>query len=168
MPDGGAQVVGAGHPPLRVVQAVHRDLAARGQVVLGGSGLLHALGLVDSVADWDLVTDVPAEQVAGVLADRSLVAQRLGGDLPGFATAALFRVDAGDHQIDVLVDFAIRVAGRVTAIPARPWRTWQGMTLARPEDWALAYELMGREEKAALLRDWLLAHPGPASSGPDE
>ena len=168
MPDGGAQVVGAGHPPLRVVQAVHRDLAARGQVVLGGSGLLYALGLVDSVGDWDLVTDVPSEQVAGVLADRSLVAQRLGGDLPGFATAALFRVDAGDHQIDVLVDFAIRVAGRVTAIPARPWRTWQGMTLARPEDWALAYELMGREEKAALLRDWLLAHPGPASSGPDE
>ena len=58
-------MAGAGHPPLRVVQALHDDLAARGRVVLGGSGLLHALGLVDAVADWDLVTDVPAEQVAG-------------------------------------------------------------------------------------------------------
>ena len=148
-------MAGAAHPPLRVVRAVFADLAARGRVVLGGSGLLYALDLVEAVGDWDLVTDVPAEQVAGVLADRRLAAERLGGDLPAFATAALFRVDAGDHQVDVLVDFAIRSGGSVTPIPPRPWRTWQGMMLGRPEDWALAYELMGREQKAALLRDWL-------------
>lgn len=159
---------GAPHPPLQVVQALFADLAAHGRVVLGGSALLYALGLVDSVGDWDLITDVPAEQVAEVLAARGLSAERLGGDSPRFATAALFRVDAGDHQIDVLVDFAIRSGGSVTAIPPRGWRLWQGMTLGRPQDWQLAYELMGRENKAALLRDWLLAHPGPASSGPDE
>src|SRR5699024_3381920 len=96
----------APHPPLALVQAVHADLAARGQVVLGGSALLYALGLVDSVGDWDLVTDVPADQVAKVLAARGLAAERHSGDSPQFATAALFRVDAGDHAIDVLVDFA--------------------------------------------------------------
>lgn len=155
----------AAHPPLRVVQAVFADLAARGRVVLGGSGLLHALSLVDAVGDWDLVTDVPPEQVARLLAARGLTAERLGGDVPGFATAALFRVDAGDHQIDVLVDFAIRAGGAVTAIEPRPWRTWQGMTLARPEDWAMAYELMGRAEKAALLRDWLVNDGRRAGAG---
>lgn len=146
----------SGHPPLGLVQALSADLAGRGQVVLGGSALLYALGLVESVGDWDLVTDVPADQVAEVLAARGLPAERRSGDSAQFATAALFRVPAGDHQIDVLVDFAIRTGGQVTAIPPRPWRTWQEMTLGRPEDWALAYELMGRAEKAELLCDWLM------------
>ena len=156
----------APHPPLVVVQALFADLAARGQVVLGGSALLYALGLVESVGDWDLVTDVRADQVAKVLAARGLAAERHSGDSPQFATAALFRVDAGDHQIDVLVDFAIRSdggegptsavpSGEVVPIPARGWRPWNQMVLGRPEDWELAYRLMGRTEKAALLRDWL-------------
>ena len=159
---------GAGHPPLGVVQALFADLAVRGRVVLGGSALLYALGLVDAVGDWDLVTDVPAEQMAEVLAARGLSAERLGGDSPRFATAALFRVDAGDHQIDVLVDFAIRSGGSVTPILPRGWRLWQGMMLGRPQDWQLAYRLMGRTEKVELLRDWLMARPGPASSRPGE
>lgn len=143
----------AAHPPLGVVQALHADLAARGRVVLGGSALLYALGLVEQVGDWDLVTDVPAGQVAQVLAARGLAAERVADDSPRFATAALFRVEAGDHQIDVLVDFAIRDGGSVTAIPPRPWHTWNAMSLARPEDWELAYRLMGRVAKADLLRD---------------
>ncbi|WP_256369283.1 hypothetical protein [Thermaerobacter sp. FW80] len=32
-------------------------------MVLGGSGLLASLGLIDRVRDWDLVTDAPVERV---------------------------------------------------------------------------------------------------------
>lgn len=146
----------APHPPLRVVQALFADLAARGRVVLGGSALLYALGLTEQVRDWDLVTDVPAEEVAQVLAARDLPAERRSGDSPQFATAALFRVDAGDHDIDVLVDFALRAAGEAVIIPPRSWRSWNQMMLAEPKDWEHAYRLMGRVEKADLLRDWLV------------
>ena len=146
----------APHPPLQVVQALFADLAALGRVVLGGSALLYALGLSDRVRDWDLVTDVPAEQVAQVLAARGLPAERRSGDSPQFATAALFQVGAGDHDIDVMVDFAVPAAAETVVIPPRSWRSWNQMMLADPQDWELAYRLMGRVEKAELLHDWLV------------
>ncbi|WP_147916022.1 hypothetical protein [Ruania zhangjianzhongii] len=155
----------APHPPLVVVQALFAALAARGQVVLGGSALLYALGLTGTVRDWDLVTDVPADQVAEVLAARGLPAVLRSGDSPQFATAALFQVDAGDHDIDVLVDFAIRSGGEAVPIPPRAWRSWNQMMLAAPQDWERAYRLMGRVQKAELLRDWLVNGDGPTSAG---
>ena len=151
----------APHPPLRLVQALSADLAAHGQVALGGSALLYALGLTARVRDWDLVTDVPAEQVAQLLAARGLPAERRSGDSPKFATAALFRVDAGNYDIDVLVDFAVRTTRDTVSIPPRGWRVWNQMMLADPQDWEHAYRLMGRVEKADLLRDWLVNDRGP-------
>lgn len=51
--------------PARVeILPLVRSLAEAGcPVVLGGSGLLASLGLIDRVRDWDLVTDAPVERV---------------------------------------------------------------------------------------------------------
>ncbi len=56
-------------PPLSVVTAVVAALQAHGAVAaVGGSGLLAALGLVDSVRDWDVTTDAATETVEAALA----------------------------------------------------------------------------------------------------
>ncbi|MFC3745790.1 hypothetical protein [Paenibacillus sp. GCM10012306] len=34
---------------------------------LGGSGLLHSLGLTNSVLDWDIMTEAPIEKVLKAL-----------------------------------------------------------------------------------------------------
>lgn len=164
MTDDGAEVTRVPHPPLALVQVLYADLAARGRVVLGGSALLYTLGLTETVRDWDLVTDVPADQVAEMLAVRGVPAVRRSGDSLQFATAALFQVHPGDHSIDVMVDFAVRASGETVPIPPRAWRPWNEMMLAAPQDWELAYRLMGRVEKADLLHDWLVNSGGPGGA----
>lgn len=76
------------------------------------------------------------------------------------SNVTLHGVDAGDHSIDVLVGFALESAWEpgspsdsgVVVIPARPGRTWLGLQMARPQEWILAYRLMGRTERAEALR----------------
>ena len=56
-------------PPLEPLRDVVARLEARGLVcALGGSGLLAALRLEDSVRDWDVTTDAPIEAVRDALA----------------------------------------------------------------------------------------------------
>ena len=131
------------------LQAALRD-AGIGSVV-GGSGLLASLGLVDTVNDWDLVTDGDEAAVAEVLRALGLPAAPDAGDPGGFATRALHRLERDGEQVDLLVGFAIRTPDAVVRIPAAPGGTWRGLTMARPEDWRVAYSAMGRSDKAALL-----------------
>jgi hypothetical protein len=53
--------------------------------------------------------------------------------------------------VDLLIGFAIRTAEGIVRIPAVPGAAWRGLTMARPEEWRLAYRAMGRPEKAAML-----------------
>ncbi len=56
------------HPPLDVVRSVVQSIQRRGgEVALGGSGLLAALGLVASVHDWDVTTDASLPLVTTAL-----------------------------------------------------------------------------------------------------
>ncbi|UFU07228.1 hypothetical protein [Ruania halotolerans] len=146
-------------PPLGVLPRLHDALAEYGAVALGGSGLLRALGIDVPVNDWDLITDAEPQRVREVIGSLGLPVREVAGDSAQFSTRALFQVsDPGTgREIDVMVDFAIIDDGRPVPIPVRPYRRWRGMWLAHPQDWALAYRLMGRTEKAAQLRSWLAA-----------
>src|SRR5437868_2352335 len=73
---------------------------------LGGSGLLAALGLTDRVRDWDLTTDAEPEAVATALTWADLKHVRVESGDGRYATRARFRVDGGDHEVDLLVGFA--------------------------------------------------------------
>jgi hypothetical protein len=144
-------------PDLAPVVRLQRALADAGAPsVVGGSALLASLGLVDVVHDWDVLTDGEELAVAEALAGLGMQATREPGEslpaVPGsFASRALYRISDGPTEIDLIVGFAIRTSGGTVAIPAIPGRTWRGLTLARPEEWVLAYAAMGRPEKAALL-----------------
>ncbi|UFU03555.1 hypothetical protein LQF12_02805 [Ruania suaedae] len=161
-----ADLPGPAIPELGVLPALHEAIAVHGAVALGGSGLLRALGIEVAVNDWDLITDADPELVRAAIDGLGLPVRRVGGDSERFATRALFQVcDPGTGRaIDVMVDFAIVSGSEVVAIPVRPLRRWHGLWLADPRDWELAYRLMGRPEKAALLRDWLTASHGTANT----
>ncbi len=86
-----------------------------------------------------------------MLVAMGLDAQRAPGGHPQFATETLFTIDAGDHSIDVLVGFAIRTQAGIVAIPARAGFEWNGLVMARADDWVVAYRAMGRDARAQLL-----------------
>ena len=134
---------------VRRLQEALRD-AGIGSVV-GGSGLLASLGLVDTVNDWDLVTDADESAIAGVLRTLGLPSEPEDGDSERYATRALHRLERNGEQVDLLVGFAIRTADGIVRIPAAAGGSWSGLTMARPEDWRVAYRAMGRTERAALL-----------------
>jgi hypothetical protein len=139
-------------PPTDLVSRVQRALGEAGiGSVVGGSGLLASLGLVDTVNDWDLVTDGETTAVAGVLRTLGLPAAAQPDDAGAFASRAHHRLEAGGEQVDLLVGFAIRTGDDIVHIPAAPGGTRLGLTMARPEDWRLAYRAMGRVERASLL-----------------
>lgn len=127
--------------------------------VVGGSGLLASLGLVDRVRDWDLVTDGDPALVARVVERLGFPVQRRG-PTGVFRTAQCLTVAAGDHEIDVLIGFQLAGPEGVVPIPAHAGARWQGLTMARPEQWEVAYRLMGRPERAALLREFMAAAEG--------
>ncbi len=135
-----------------LVRSLQGALSAAGiGSVVGGSGLLASLGLVDVVNDWDLVTDGGEAAVAAVIRSLGLPSDSDRGDSGRFATQALHRLERNGEQVDVLVGFAIRTGEGIVPIPAAPGGTWRGLTMARAEDWRLAYSAMGRPERAALL-----------------
>jgi len=57
-------------PALEPLAAVAERLGAAGiPYTLGGSALLHAIGLADRVGDWDLTTDAAVDDVERALHD---------------------------------------------------------------------------------------------------
>lgn len=146
-------------PPLDVVLRTVGALQEHGIVVaLGGSGLLAAFGLVDQVRDWDLSTDAERDSVAAALSSAGIDhVQAAAGD-GHYATQARFRIEGDDHEVDLLIGFALRSGGSRIAIPTRVTGYWRGLPLGDPAQWALAYRLMGRDERATPLQTWLDTH----------
>lgn len=139
--------------PLRAVLAALDGMGITAAV--GGSGLLAALGLTDRVRDWDVTTDADSRAVEAALAGAAIrYAARPSGD-GAFATRARLHVDGGDHEIDIIIGFAVRAGGRVHELPTRVTGRWLGLPLADPAVWARAYRLIGRDGPADLLHAWL-------------
>jgi hypothetical protein len=136
-------------PPLEPLLQLVARLEAEGiRCALGGSGLLAALGLTETVHDWDLTADAPLERLlplargwpyetagsSGVHADAKLI-------FPG-------------HSIEVIARFAFFGPRGAIRIPTVETGRWRGVPLGSPEAWLAAYHLLGRPAK----RDLLLGH----------
>ncbi|WP_152360512.1 hypothetical protein [Microlunatus speluncae] len=140
-------------PPLG---GVHRLVAvlqvASWRPALGGSGLLVALGLADTAADWDVTVDAPVESVIAAL-DRAGLAYR--DETRSDGSYASDRRLVFDGPIDLLINFALRGPDGVEQLPTRVTGCWRGLPLADPVVWARAYRLLGRDAKAELLEQTL-------------
>ncbi len=143
-------------PPLDTVKAVLAALEDAGIcAAVGGSGLLAALGLVDRAGDWDLTTDADPERVEAALTVAGISSVRDPSRDDGYATKAWLHAGGENHDVDILLGFAIRANGTVVNLPTRITRRWLGLPIADPTVWAMAYRLMGRHDRADLLDGWL-------------
>jgi hypothetical protein len=148
--------VSASTPPLAVVRTVIRALEQRGAVAaVGGSGLLLALGLTDTARDWDVTTDTEVTTVETALRSTGLPFRRVPAGDGSYATRARFLVQGEDHEVDVLVGFAVRIGDDDRGFPTRVTHTWQGLPMGDPEVWLAAYRALGRPERALALERWL-------------
>ena len=111
--------------------------------------MLAALGLTTSVRDWDLTVGETAAEVLPVLGDREAI--HSGND----ALHADEKLALDDGRIEIICRFAFFVPGGIVRLPVIERGSWQGIPLASPEVWAVAYALLGRGAKADLLFGWL-------------
>jgi hypothetical protein len=145
-------------PPREPLREVGRRLDAAGITwALGGSGLMHALGLADHVRDWDLTVDATQDSVHDALAD---LAPTLHDHL---GIHADHKVVCFGDMVEVICRFAFFGERGVIHIPTIVTRSSNGVPIGSPEAWAVAYALMvgeqpGRAEKAAALFAWVRAN----------
>lgn len=130
---------------------------------LGGSGLLHALGLVEQVNDWDLLVECSKEKLLKVIEGYSWQEQSSGDGL----FASEYRIQVVPISIDFIGYFALRSTKGIVKLPIDKGHgegkrnregykgSWQGIPLSTPETWYVAYKMMGRESKAELLYNYL-------------
>lgn len=140
-------------PPFEVLTDVVRRLEVAGiPCMLGGSGMLAALGLSDVVGDWDLTTDAPLSFV--IDAARDWPHELMGPN--GVHGDHKLRLEAG--RVELIVGFTIVWEGGPVHLPSLRHGSWRGVPVGSPEVWAAAYYLLGRRPKWKTLRDWLRAH----------
>lgn len=120
---------------------------------LGGSGLLHSLGLTAAVRDWDIMTDAPKEQVMKAL-ENLTVQEARSGDYP-FGSKYKLVVQSENPQVEILGSFSIHSDKGLCQLPAVPVSLWQGIHVGSPEVWYVAYALMNRKDKSDLLLHYL-------------
>jgi hypothetical protein len=158
-------------PPLDALLGVVAALERAGiACALGGSGLLHAHGLVDHVGDWDLTTDAPPHAVLRALAGRDLV---LHGNCGRHAD---HKVVTAYGAVEVIARFAFRVRDAIVRIPTRIEGRADGVPLGSLGAWAVAYTLLERPARVETVfarlaaegidagtRACLLAEPLPAA-----
>jgi len=128
---------------------------ARVEFLLGGSALLHALGLPVAVRDIDLVLraedreafeDATAEWWRGTTTEPT----------PLFRSVWKAELDVGGVEVDGLGGLAWVADGHVIEMPFRVAGRWRcgaaDVPLAAPEDWLALYDAY-KPEHAALLRE---------------
>jgi hypothetical protein len=130
---------------------------------VGGSALLHALGLVDRVGDLDLVFRADDRRVLG------RVLQRETGEAPafdvtqepGFVSTWRAKLAWRGVELDMTGEIALRYPdGFVARIPFTQGSTWDlggvPVPLAPPADWLLVYRYHN-PSRAALLEPFVPA-----------
>lgn len=118
---------------------------------LGGSGLLYYLGLIDKVNDWDLMVECSKEELLPVLEGLQWKEEK-SGDFP---FASQYRIHVPELNIDFIGSFALDSGKEIVRFPLDSCGEWDGVRVSCPEIWYVAYQMMGRESKAELLREYL-------------
>ena len=136
-------------PPLEPLLELVARLDAEGiRCAVGGSGLLAALGLAETVHDWDLTVDESLERLVPLA--RGWPFETAGSS--GVHADAKLMFPA--HSIEVIAGFAFHGPRGAIRIPTVVAGRWRGVPLASPEAWLAAYHLLERPAK----RDLLLGH----------
>ena len=128
------------------------------QWAVGGSLLLYFKGLVSDFHDLDLMIDEQAgEQVAQLL--EPLGTRRPFIPSPAFQTRCFMEFLIEGVEIDVIGGLAIVSEGHVHELPLRSEEIEEGFRLEGQRIplhslrvWEIYYTLMGRTEKAEILR----------------
>lgn len=148
-------------PPLEPLREVGRRLDRSGiPWALGGSALLHALGLCETVRDWDLTVDVAQPEARAALAD---LRPTLHGN---YEIHADHKVVCFGDTVEVICRFAFFTGAGIVRIPTLVTGAWNGFPIGSPEAWAVAYALMegekpGRTEKASALLEHIRSRGDP-------
>ncbi|MCW3482167.1 hypothetical protein OL229_21855 [Neisseriaceae bacterium JH1-16] len=145
--------------PLAFATALAPQLTARSWAI-GGSALLHRLGLaaapdrlelVTTAADFAAMAQTLAEQARDISPDPH----------PDYAPRHFARFETADGlQIELVAEMAIRLERGVFRWPfdATAIEPADGLPWCCIEDWALLYRLLGDAESAALLDGYLDEH----------
>lgn len=118
---------------------------------LGGSGLLYYLNLVESINDWDITVDCSKEELLKALNGHDCL-ELESGDYP---FASQYRLSVETQHIDFIGGFALHAEKGILQLPLERLGEWNGIHMASPEVWYVAYYLMGRQSKADLLLHYL-------------
>lgn len=127
---------------------------------VGGSGLLYFLGLTDSIHDWDITVECPKDTLIKAIRGYDWVDQR-SGDSP---FASEYRLSINALHIDFIGKFACYSNDKIINLPVSSFVKMHGIHLSNPEIWYVAYDLMGRKEKANLLLKYLNANKDKANA----
>jgi hypothetical protein len=141
-------------PDIRNLLLVTEKLEKRGiPYALGGSGLLHSLGLTDTVHDWDLTTEAPKNRIIDAL-HPLYIEEIVSGDFP-FASRYKLLIHEQEPQVELFGHFSIQAEKGLCQLPAIPVFQWKGVHVGSHEVWYVAYALMNRKDKASLLLSYL-------------
>lgn len=112
-----------------------------------------SLGLTNTVGDWDVMVEDPKDRVMNAL-QYDKVEEIISGDYP-FGTAYKLVVHSHAPQVEIIGGLSIYTNKGLCRLPSIPSTTWNGIHVGSPEVWYVAYSLMKRMEKAALLLSYL-------------
>ncbi|NQX61200.1 hypothetical protein [Paenibacillus qinlingensis] len=141
-------------PDIKNLVAVTQTLEHAGICYsLGGSGLMLSLGLTNTVGDWDVMVDAPKEQVKSAL-QHEHIEEITSGDYP-FGTAYKLVIHSQAPQVELIGRLSIYTDEGLCRLPSIPSTIWNGIHVGSPEVWYVAYALMNRSAKAAILLSYL-------------
>lgn len=142
------------NPDIRSLVAVTQSLERAGiRYSLGGSGLMLSLGLTETVGDWDVMVEAPLEGVKHALLHEQ-IEEKTSGDYP-FGTAYKLVIHSDAPQVEIIGGLSIYTDGGLCRLPSIPSSLWNGIQVGSPEVWYVAYALMNRSAKAAVLLSYL-------------
>ncbi|WP_413380961.1 hypothetical protein [Alkalihalobacillus sp. 1P02AB] len=124
---------------------------------LGGSGLLYALGLSEQVNDWDLMVEASEHELVKILEKKWITPQKKKGD-SSFGSDYVLQLNIENVTFEFIGHFSIYYEQQLIQIPNEVSFVWNGVKVANPVAWYVAYELMARKDKADSLYYYLKAH----------
>ncbi|WP_094700925.1 hypothetical protein [Brevibacillus laterosporus] len=137
----------------RLAEQLHRKNIS---FALGGSTLLYSLGLEKEFRDIDLTTDASVEQLREALTEYPVKVENSGDGI--YNTHYRLSVELNGKDIDFMGSFSVRTKTGICYLPCLPAYEWRGIPVCAPEVWAVAYQLIGRIQKAERIYGYLEEH----------